>query len=120
VLDWELSTLGHPLADLAYHALAWRLTDEQFRGMAGRDFALLGIPGEAEYVARYCERTGRGPIDPAQWRFCLACSMFRLAAILQGIAKRAIEGTAAGLDAAATGRQARPIADVAWQTVEAG
>jgi aminoglycoside phosphotransferase (APT) family kinase protein len=119
VLDWELSTLGHPLADFAYHALAWRLTGEQFRGMAGRDFAALGIPTEREYVDTYCRRTGRAPIDPPQWEFHLAYSMFRLAAILQGIARRVVDGTAAGADAGATGRRARPIAEEAWRCVEA-
>ena len=100
VLDWELSTIGDPLADFAYHVLTWRVTPELFRGLAGVDFAALGIPDEAEYVAAYCRRTGRGPI--ANWEFYLVYSLFRLAAILQGIAKRAIDGTAASADAAAT------------------
>jgi aminoglycoside phosphotransferase (APT) family kinase protein len=64
VLDWELSTLGHPLADFSYHVMVWRLSHEQFRGMAGRDFAALGIPTEREYVDRYCARTDRASIDP--------------------------------------------------------
>ncbi len=118
VLDWELSTLGHPLADFSYHAMAWRLTAEQFRGMAGRDLAALGIPAERDYVAAYCRRTGRAGIDPAEWEFYVVFSMFRLAAILQGIAKRAIEGTSAGSDAVTTGKRARTIAEVAWQQVQ--
>ena len=69
VLDWELSTLGHPLADLAYHALPWRLTAGQFRGMAGADLAGLGIPSEEEYLHRYCRRTNRAPVDPLNWEF---------------------------------------------------
>src|SRR5262249_14858553 len=88
VLDWELSTLGHPLADFSYDATAWRLTAEQFRGMAGKDFVALGIPQERDYVLAYCRRTRRDAIDPASWEFCVVFSMFRLAAILQGIAKR--------------------------------
>ncbi len=118
ILDWELSTLGHPLADLAYHAMAWRLTWEQFRGMAQRDVRALGIPAEADYVAAYCRRTGRGAIDPGDWEFCVAFSMFRLAAILQGIAKRAELGNSADANAAAVGAQARTIAEVAWRQVE--
>jgi aminoglycoside phosphotransferase (APT) family kinase protein len=119
LLDWELSTLGHPLADLSYHVMTWRLTSGQFRGMAGQDLAALGIPAEADYVAAYCARTGRAPIEPAQWEFHLAFSMFRLAAILQGIARRAEDGTAASAQAVETGRKARPIAEVAWAQVRA-
>jgi len=119
VLDWELSTLGHPLADQAYHALPWRLSAAQFRGMAGTDFAALGIPGEAAYVASYCQRVGRPAVDPSQWEFCLAYSMFRLAAILHGISKRARDGTAASAEAIETGARARPIAEAAWRQIEA-
>ncbi|HVF63075.1 MAG TPA: phosphotransferase [Casimicrobiaceae bacterium] len=119
VLDWELSTLGHPLADLAYHVMSWRLTSVQFRGMAEHDLAALGIPVESEYVRRYCERTGRQRIDPAEWEFAMAFSMFRLAAILQGIAKRAIDGSAASDSAFEVGRRARTVADVGWRQVEA-
>ena len=118
VLDWELSTLGHPLADFSYHAMVWRLTQDQFRGMAGKDLPSLGIPTERAYVARYAERTGRTRIDPRDWEFCVAFSMFRLAAILQGIAKRALIGTSADAGAADVGRRARVIADVAWRQVE--
>ncbi|HZK89371.1 MAG TPA: phosphotransferase [Stellaceae bacterium] len=112
VLDWELSTIGDPLADFAYHALTWRVTPELFRGLAGVDFRALGIPDEAEYVAAYRRHTGRGPI--ANWEFYLVYSLFRLAAILQGIAKRAIDGTAASADAVATGATAIPMAEQAW------
>ncbi|MGJ7544764.1 phosphotransferase [Variovorax sp. LT1R16] len=119
VLDWELSTLGHPLADFAYHALPWRLTAAQFRGMAGVDLAALGIPDERSYLDAYCRRTGRAPVDPAHWEFYLAYSMFRLAAILQGILKRALDGTASSAEARETGAKARPIAEAAWRQVEA-
>ena len=112
VLDWELSTIGNPLADFAYHVMSWRVTPELFRGLAGIDFASLGIPNEEEYVAAYCQRTGRGPI-PA-WDFYIVYSLFRLAAIMQGIAKRAIEGTAASDEAAELGRQAHPVGEQAW------
>jgi aminoglycoside phosphotransferase (APT) family kinase protein len=113
VLDWELSTIGDPLADFAYHMLTWRVTPELFRGLAGIDFAGLMIPNESEYLAAYCRRTGRDGV--AAWEFYMAYSLFRLAAILQGIAKRAIDGTAAAADAAETGRLARPIAEMAWE-----
>jgi aminoglycoside phosphotransferase (APT) family kinase protein len=117
VLDWELSTIGDPLADFAYHVMTWRVTPELFRGLAGVDFAALGIPDEAAYVAAYCRRTGREAI--AGWEFYLVYSLFRIAAILQGIAKRAIDGTAAGADAAEQGRLARPLAEQAWTLAEA-
>jgi aminoglycoside phosphotransferase (APT) family kinase protein len=112
VVDWELSTIGDPLADFAYHVMTWRVTPELFRGLAGVDFAALGIPNEAEYVAAYCRHTGRGEI--AGWEFYLVYSLFRIAAILQGIAKRAIDGTAAAIDAAEQGKLARPLAEQAW------
>jgi len=116
VVDWELSTIGDPLADFAYHVMTWRVTPELFRGLAGVDFAALGIPDEAEYVAAYCRRAGRGEI--AGWEFYLVYSLFRIAAILQGIAKRAIDGTAASADAAEQGRLARPLAEQAWQLAQ--
>ena len=119
VLDWELSTLGHPLADLSYHAMAWRVTPAEFRGMADKDLAALGIPSERDYVEAYCRRTGRDGIDPTGWEFCVVFGMFRLAAILQGIAKRALTGTSADAGAAEVGARARTIADVAWRQVEA-
>lgn len=113
VLDWELSTIGDPLADFAYHVMTWRVTPELFRGLAGIDFAAAGIPDESAYVGAYCRRTGRAGI--AAWDFYMVYSLFRIAAILQGIAKRAIDGTAASTDAAAQGRLARPLAEQAWE-----
>ena len=112
VLDWELSTIGDPLADFAYHAMAWRVTPELFRGLAGVDLASLGIPSEEEYVAAYCERTGRN--RSPDWEFYMVYSLFRLAAIMQGIAKRAINGTAASPEAVELGRKARPTGEQAW------
>jgi aminoglycoside phosphotransferase (APT) family kinase protein len=117
VLDWELSTIGDPLADFAYHAMSWRVTPELFRGLAGVDFAALGIPDEGAYVAAYCRRTGRAAIQA--WEFYMVYSLFRIAAILQGIAKRAIDGTAAAADAAEQGRLARPLAEQAWELAAA-
>lgn len=113
VLDWELSTLGDPLADFSYHCMAWHVEPGQFRGIGGLDWKTLGIPDEQHYVQRYCERTGleiRG-----DWNFYLAYNMFRIAAILQGIMKRVVDGTAASAQAADAGRRAKPMAELAWQ-----
>ena len=118
VLDWELSTLGHPLADFAYHAMSWYIPPGQFRGIAGLDHAALGIPTEQEYVAMYCKRTGRGEIDPSTWNYYVAYNLFRLAAILQGIAKRVLDGTAASAHAADAGQRAPLLADLGWKQVE--
>jgi aminoglycoside phosphotransferase (APT) family kinase protein len=116
VIDWELSTLGHPLGDFAYQLMAWRLDPETFRGLVGADLAGLGIPDEAAYVAAYCARTGRAGI--AHLDYYLAYNMFRLAAILQGIAKRALDGTASSADAQATGARAVKVAEAGLQQME--
>jgi len=93
VLDWELSTLGHPLADLAYQCMAWRLPHEGvFRGLGGLDRAALGIPDEAAYLAAYARRTGMEP--GPDWSFALVFSFFRMAAILAGVHRRALDGNA--------------------------
>jgi aminoglycoside phosphotransferase (APT) family kinase protein len=118
VLDWELSTLGNPLADFAYHMMAWRLGPESSRSLGGRDLAALGIPDEAEYRATYHRRTGRPPVPDSDWDFYMAYNMFRVAAISQGIMKRFLDGTAASLHARESGMQARGRAELAWATVE--
>lgn len=118
VLDWELSTLGHPLADFAYHCMTWHIPAGVFRGLGGAKLAELGIPAEAEYVATYCKATGRDAIDPSHWDFYMAYNLFRLAAILQGIAGRVKDGTAASPQAQAMGKAAEPLADMAWAQVE--
>ena len=121
VLDWELSTIGHPLADFSYHCMAWHIPPGTFRGIGGLDYAALGIPPEAEYVRRYCERTGRP--DPqalmADWNFYLAYNLFRLASITQGIAKRVVDGIASSAQAKATGAATRPLAQMAWRFAQA-
>lgn len=120
VLDWELSTLGDPLADFAYHCMAWHLTAKEFRGMKGADFEALNIPAERDYIKAYCERNGcefSGTV--ARWDFYLAYNLFRLAAILQGIMGRAVAGTAASDDAVDAGRRARAIAEAGWRKFEA-
>jgi len=116
VLDWELSTLGHPLADLAYHVMAWRVTPTEFRGLRGHDLTALGIPSETDYLAAYGRRTGRAVLS--HWDYYLAFNMFRMAAILQGIRARALQGSAASADAERTGRQARPMAEAGWRQVQ--
>lgn len=109
VLDWELSTLGHPLADLAYQVMAWQLpNDGGLRGLKDVDRAAFGIPADNEYVQRYCERTGRERID--NWHFYLVFCFFRLAAILQGVKKRALIGTASSPEAEARGALVEPLA----------
>jgi aminoglycoside phosphotransferase (APT) family kinase protein len=117
VLDWELSTLGHPLADFSYHCMAWHIPPGTFRGIGGLDVQALGIPTERQYVRRYCERTGRGDPDAlmADWNFYLAYNLFRLASITQGIAKRVVDGIAASAQARATGAATRSLAEMAWQ-----
>ncbi len=116
VLDWELSTLGHPLADFSYHCMAWHIPPGHFRGIGGLDLAALGIPSEQDYIRKYCERTGLAtPQELASdWNFYLAYNLFRLAAILQGIAKRVEAGTASSAQAKASGEGARPLAQMAW------
>lgn len=115
VLDWELSTLGDPLVDFAYHCLGWRMEPGTLRGLVGADLAALGIPVEAEYRARYFERTGRARlVCNRDWTYYLVFNMFRLVGILQGIAMRAQKGNASNASALETGRRARPLAEQAW------
>ena len=111
VLDWELSTLGHPLADFSYHCLPWHVPADLMRGMAGRPLN-AGVPSEAEYKAAYCKRTGRTEID--NWPFYISYNLFRLASIIQGIAKRALDGTAANQHAMDEARRVAPLADLGW------
>ena len=116
ILDWELSTLGHPLADFAYHCMAWHVPPSAFRGLAGLDLVALGIPDFKSYVASYCQRTGRSGID--NFEYYLAYNMFRMAGILQGIMKRVVDGTAASEQALAMGKAARPLAELGWKVAE--
>lgn len=120
VLDWELSTLGHPLADFSYHCMSWHIPPGTFRGIAGLDLASLGIPNEEEYIEKYCERTGLiKPSDlRSDWSFYLAYNMFRLAAILQGIGKRIQAGTASSAQAVISAAGAKPMAESAYRMVK--
>lgn len=125
VLDWELSTIGHPLADFSYHCMAWHIPPGTFRGIGGLDHAALGIPAESEYIRRYAERvaaaTGRRADAAAlasDWNFYLAYNLFRLASICQGIARRVVDGIASSAQARSTGESTVPLARMAWQFAE--
>jgi aminoglycoside phosphotransferase (APT) family kinase protein len=118
VLDWELSTLGHPLVDLAYLCMRYHLSAEQFKGLGGLDTAALQIPSEAECVEDYCRRRGRPSVAARDWTYYLAFNMFRLTGILQGVLARAIQGNASSTTALEAGRRARPLAAQAWALVQ--
>jgi aminoglycoside phosphotransferase (APT) family kinase protein len=113
ILDWELSTLGHPLADFSYHCMGYHIDPGAFRGVRGLDLVSLGIPTLEQYVAAYCVRTSRSGID--NWDFYMAYNLFRMAGILQGIMKRVVEGTAASEQARAAGQRARGFAELGWE-----
>lgn len=114
VLDWELCTIGHPLADIAYNAFLWRSHSPSWGSLDGVDFQASGIPTEAEYVARYCERTGRGEIE--DWPFLMAFSIFRLASISQGVYARTLAGVLASEREAVNG--CPPLAEQALAILE--
>ena len=107
VLDWELSTLGHPMADFAYHCMSWRIPASLWRGVAGLDLNALGIPIEKDYVKAYERLTGRDA--GKNWEFYMAYNLFRMAAILHGIGERAAQGNAAASNAAETAAVATTI-----------
>lgn len=117
ILDWELSTLGHPLADFTYHCLMYRMPPTGFTGLAGKDLASLGIPSEADYVDAYCKRTGREGISAEEMNYYAAFNMFRLAGILHGIAGRVKRGTASSKAAEQQAGMFGPLADLAWQQI---
>ncbi|MEZ5751508.1 MAG: phosphotransferase [Paracoccaceae bacterium] len=117
VVDWELSTLGDPYADFAYNVMVYRIEPGLFRGLGGLDLSGTGIPTEDAYIDAWCRRTGR--TKPANFDFYVILSLFRITAIVQGIAKRALDGTANDPRAAQMGRIAGPLADVAWGMVRA-
>ncbi len=117
VLDWELSTLGHPLADFAYHAMMYRMPPDIVAGLGGADPVALGLPGEAEYIATYCARTGRERI--AHWDFYIAFQFFRLAAIFHGIKGRVLRGNASNAQAAARAQAFPRLTRLARDAMEA-
>jgi aminoglycoside phosphotransferase (APT) family kinase protein len=116
VLDWELSTLGHPLSDFAYHAMMYRMPAGISAGLAGLDLRALGIPDEEEYVEDYCRRTGRSGIP--DYDFYVAFNFFRIAAILHGIKGRVVRGNAASKQAEARAGKLAELAALAWQQAQ--
>jgi aminoglycoside phosphotransferase (APT) family kinase protein len=119
VLDWELSTIGHPLGDFTYHLMAWQMPEIGFgsSGLKGKDLDALGIPSEQDYVADYCARTGRDD-GIANRDFYSAYNFFRIAAILQGIAGRVRDGTAASVHAERAANAVAPLASLGWECVQ--
>ena len=115
VLDWELSTLGHPLSDLAHNCLAFSIPRgaSALPGLGGADFEALGLPAEEAYRDAYCARAGRGPI--AEWRFYMAFAFFRMAAICQGVYARGLKGNASAPNAHEYGDRARALAELGWE-----
>jgi len=113
VIDWELSTLGHPLADFSYLCMSWHIPPGAFRGIAGLDHGSLGIPAEEQFIGSYCRRTGRRGI--AHWNFYLAYNLFRIAAILQGVYRRALDGMASADNALAAGANVKALAEIGWR-----
>ena len=118
VVDWELSTLGAPLSDLAYNCLPYYVADDWCGDITTLDYASYGIPSEAEYVARYCQQTGRRALP--DWKFYIVLSLFRLAAIVQGVYKRGLDGNASSPEAITRGAQCQQLATAAWALVEQG
>jgi aminoglycoside phosphotransferase (APT) family kinase protein len=112
VLDWELSTLGHPLADFAYHAMMYRMPPHIIAGLVGADIAKLNIPSEEQYVAAYCRRTGRAEMPG--YDFYIAFNFFRIAAIFHGIKGRVIRGTASSAQATERIRALPELTEAAW------
>ncbi len=108
VLDWELSTIGDPVSDFAFHCMSWHIPHTLWRGIQGLDWQALGLPDEATYQSWYAQ--AHGPVDAAAWRFYLAFNLFRISAILHGIAERAAQGNANAQDAVETGAKAAPLA----------
>jgi len=117
IIDWEISTLGDPLAELCYRCMLWR-TPKDWGGLEGHDLAAVGLPTEQEMVAYYCGLSKRALPDPALWEFYMAYNLFRVSCIRQGVYARALDGTAANIRAAESGKLVRPAAELAWKIVD--
>jgi aminoglycoside phosphotransferase (APT) family kinase protein len=113
VLDWELATLGHPLADFAYHAMMYRMPNNIVAGLAGADLAQLNLPSEEEYLALYAE--GAGVADTSEYEFFVAFSFFRLAVIIHGIKGRVARGTASSAEAAERVKALPQLTELTWE-----
>jgi len=118
LVDWELSTLGEPMADFAYHMLTWRLPNKPYRGLGDLDIAELGIPDERHYRDAYLKASNQEGVSDRDWYTYVAYSLFRVAGIRQGIMKRVVEGTASSPHAREAGALARPVAEFGWQYAE--
>jgi len=116
VLDWELSTLGHPLADLAYNCMLYHVNSPTQGTLMNLDYAAVGIPSESDYVAAYCRRTGRPGVE--HWEFYVAFALFRLASIAQGVYKRGLDGNASSTQASMYGAVCAFLSQTAWAMVE--
>ena len=116
IIDWEISTLGDPLAELAYLCMLWR-TPKDWGGLLGQDLDELGLPTEAEMVDYYSTLSNRSVPEPALWEFYMAYNLFRVSCIRQGVYARSLDGTAANVRAAESGKLVKPAADLAWAIV---
>jgi aminoglycoside phosphotransferase (APT) family kinase protein len=116
IIDWEISTLGDPLAELAYLCMLWR-TPKDWNGLLGHDLDELGLPTEAEMVSYYSKLAGRAAPEPALWEFYMAYNLFRVSCIRQGVYARSLDGTASNVRAAESGKLVKPAADLAWSIV---
>lgn len=117
IIDWEISTLGDPLAELSYLCMLWR-TPKDWGGLLGHDLTALGLPSEAEMVGYYCELSGRAMPANDMWDFYMAYNLFRVSCIRQGVYARSLDGTAANVRAADSGKLVRPAAELGWGIVE--
>ena len=117
IIDWEISTLGDPLAELSYLCMLWR-TPMDWGGLQGHDLGVLGLPSEQEMVAYYCRLAERTVPDQALWEFYMAYNLFRVSCIRQGVYARALDGTASNVRAAESGKLVRPAAELGWRLVE--
>ena len=118
VVDWELSTIGDPMADFAYHMLTWHFPTNPYRGLADSDLVSLGIPGERAYRDAYLAATGQNDASERDWHAYLAFCLFRVAAIRQGIMRRVVDGTASNQHAREAGALARPVSELGWRYAE--
>ncbi|MGD1955035.1 MAG: phosphotransferase [Sphingomonadales bacterium] len=118
VLDWELSTLGHPLADFSYHLMMYRMPPVGTTGLVGNDLEAMNIPSEDAYLKAYCKRTGRDGVPARDMDFYIAYNLFRLGAIVHGIQGRVVRGTAASEHARQMGAMTEPLAKLAWAQAE--
>jgi len=117
VIDWEISTLGDPLAELSYLCMLWR-TPKDWGGLHGHDLTALGLPTEQDMIGYYCDLAGRAVPEPAQWEFYMAYNLFRVSCIRQGVYARSLDGTASNVRAAESGKLVRPAAELGWRLVE--